>query len=538
LKKSTFLLSIVFSLTVFCEAQTQFQRTIGGTNADYAYSIIQTTDGGYAVAGYTQSFGAGNQDYYIVKLDAGGTLQWTRTVGGTSYDYVWSVIQTTDGGSAVAGYTWSFGAGGYDMYIVKLDSGSALQWSKTVGGTGSDFAYSIIRTTDGGYVVAGETISFGAGLWDFYIVKLISSGTLQWSRTVGGTSDEGARSIIQTTDGGYAVGGFTESFGSGSRDMYISKLDASGTLQWSRTVGGTGDDIAFSIIQTTDGGYAVAGYTESFGAGMYIVKISSSGTLQWTKTVGGASYDEAFSIIQTTDGGYAAAGYTWSFGAGGYDMYIVKLDSSGTLQWSRTVGGTTDDIAFSIIQTTDGGYAAAGYTYSFGVGNSDMYIVKFDASGNTCGNSTSPPSISGSGGTLGIPTSIVNSPTPTVTTPTPTTSSGGTLTTICVTGIQPISNEIPGSFELEQNYPNPFNASTKFKIQISKLGVVKVTIYDALGREIEELVNQELQPGTYEVEFDGMNKPSGVYFYKLVVSEANPLEAQDYAAVKRMVLIK
>jgi hypothetical protein len=516
-------------------AQSQFQRAIGGTNNDDAWSIKQTTDGGYAVAGETNSFGAGSYDMYIVKLDGSGTLQWSRTVGGTGYESVSSIIQTTDGGYAVAGYTSSFGAGSNDMYIVKLDANGTLQWSRTAGGTGGDLAWSIIQTTDGGYAVAGQTNSFGAGSYDMYIVKLNASGSLQWSKTVGGTNYEEARSIIQTTDGGYAVAGYTRSFGAGNDDMYILKLDASGSLQWSRTVGGTNYDYAFSIIQTTDGGYAAAGYTNSFGAGnddMYIVKLDGSGSLQWSRTVGGTYEDYALSIIQTTDGGYAAAGYTVSFGAGSNDMYIVKLDGSGAVQWSRTVGGTGTDYASSIIQTTDGEYAAAGWTYSFGVGAgyTDMYIVKLDASGNTCGNSTSPASISGAGGTSTNPSPIVTTPASTVTTPSPTTSTGGTLTTICVIGIQPISNEIPSDFKLEQNYPNPFNNSSKFLVRISKLSRVKISVYDMLGREVGALVNEELKPGVYEVEFDGTNYPSGVYFYQL--------SAGEFRETKKMVLIK
>lgn len=239
--------------------------------------------------------------------------------------------------------------------------------------------------------------------------------------------------------------------------------------QWQLTIGGTNNDFAYSIIQTTDGGYAVAGYSWSFGADsadMYIVKLDANGTLEWTRTVGGGGVDAAFSIIQTTDGGFAVAGCTHSFGAVYYDMYIVKLNSSNTLEWSRTVGGTIDDFASPIIQTTDGGYVVAGCTDSFGAGEEDMYIVKLDGSGNTCGNFTSPSSISGSGGTLGTPASIVNSPTSTITTPSSTTSTGGTLTTICLVDIQPISKGIPDSYKLFQNYPNPFNPKTKIKFEI------------------------------------------------------------------------
>src|SRR5206468_2642505 len=186
-----------------------------------------------------------------------------------------------------------------------------------------------------------------------------------------------------------------------------------------------------------------------------------------------------------------------------------------TLQWSRTVGGTEYDVAKSIIQTADGGYAVAGWIAS---GNGDMYIVKLDASGNSCGNTTSPPSQSGTGGTVTTPNPTVTTPNPTVTTPTPIVSSGGIVTTICVIGIQPISNEIPDSYKLYQNYPNPFNASSKIKFQIAKLGEVKLVIYDVLGHEVETLLDEPFNPGTYDVEWDATNFPSGIYFYSLTAA--------------------
>jgi len=536
MKNFLFLLLITHCSLLIVEAQTQFQRAIGGGNVDLGFSIVRTTDGGFAVAGQTNSFGAGDYDFYIVKLNSGGTLQWSRTIGGTGYDVAYCIIQTTDGGYAVAGQTGSFGTGG-DFYIVKLDSSGTLQWSKTIGGTGGDVAYCIIQTTDGGLAVAGYTNSFGAGNLDMYIVKLDGSGTLQWSKTIGGTLTDAAVSIVQTTDGGYAVAGYTNSIGPPYYDLYIVKLNSSGTLQWSKTTigGGTGTDVATSIVRTTDGGFAVAGYTNSFGpsSDMYIVKLDSSGTLQWTRTVGGTGYDRAGttgSIIQTSDGGYAVAGWTDSFGAGIYDMYIVKLDGSATLQWSKTVGGTGYDDGYSIIQTTDGGYVAAG-SYSFGAGNSDFYIVKLDGSGNTCGNTTTPPSISGSGGVLASQTSTVTSPTSIVTTPAPTVSSGGAVTSICtMIGVNGQQGEIPKEYILEQNYPNPFNPKTIINYELPITNYVLIKVYDVLGNEVSTLVNEKQNAGSYEVEFDGSNFASGVYYYKLT--------SDGFAETKKMLLTK
>ncbi len=525
-------------------SQTQFQRTIGGPGSEHSSSIIQTTDGGYAVSGYTGSFGAGGNDFYIMKLDNNGVLLWTRTAGGTGDDMALSIIQTTDGGYAVSGETTSFGAGNFDAYIMKLDNNGMLQWARTVGGTGDEYGESIIQTTDGGYAVVGYTNSFGAGDYDMDILKLDAAGSLEWCKTVGTAGYDYALSIVQTTDGGYALFGSTGFFGAGYNDFYIVMLDGSGSVQWSKTLGGTGGDFGFCVIQTTDGGYAVSGTTISFGAEnleIYIVKHDGSGLVQWSRTLGGTDHDNGYTIIQTTDGGYAVCGSTASFGAGGYDAYIAKLNSGGSFQWSRTVGGANNDYALSIMQTTDGGYIAAGYTSSFGAGGDDIYIVKLDASGNICGNTSSPSPTTGTGGTMGSPVSITTTPNPSVSPPSPSTGTGGTLSTLCFTGIQPISNELPGSFELYQNYPNPFNPVTRIKYDIPPSKgvrgmITKIIIYDVLGKQVQTLVNEELSSGTYEVSFDGSDLPSGVYYYQLTIR--NEQLAMIYSETKKMVLMK
>jgi hypothetical protein len=323
-----------------CAPASTFAKTIGRSSYDeVAYSIIQSSDGGYAVAGSTRSFGAGYYDMYVVKLDSGGNVQWAKTIGGSGDDGAYSIIQSSDGGYVVAGFTKSFGAGGSDMYVVKLDSGGNVQWAKTIGGSGDDGAYSIIQSSDGGYAVAGSTRSFGAGYYDMYVVKLDSGGNVQWAKTIDGNGDDGAYSIIQSSDGGYAVAGFTSRLVAGYYDMYVVKLDSGGNVQWAKTIGGSDWDQAGSIIQSSDGGYAVAGFTSNFGAGgdMYVVKLDSEGNVQWTKTIGGINYDQAYSIIRSSDGGYAVAGFTSSFGAGYYDMYVVKMDANGNVCFSQNI---------------------------------------------------------------------------------------------------------------------------------------------------------------------------------------------------------
>jgi uncharacterized delta-60 repeat protein len=374
-------------------------QTWGGDGADIVYALVQTSDGGFATAGYTASTGltAGGADQTLVKYDASGIEQWSKTWGGTGDDRAEALVQTSDGGYAVAGYTASTGltAGSYDQTLVKYDSLGIEQWSKTWGGTGDDRAYALIQTSDGGFAVAGYTASTGltAGGVDQTLVKYNSSGIEQWTKTWGGTGSDVANALIQTSDGGYAVAGYTASTGltAGLDDQTLVKYDSSGIEQWSKTWGGDSTDRAETLVQTSDGGFAVAGYTNSTGltAGdndQTLVKYDSSGIEQWSKTWGGTGSDIANALVQTSDGGYAVAGYTASTGltAGGVDQTLVKYDASGIEQWSKTWGGTSSDAAYTLIQTTDGGYAVAGSTISTGLtaGGVDQTLIKFDSNGD------------------------------------------------------------------------------------------------------------------------------------------------------------
>ena len=353
-----------------------WEKTFGGNGYDGASSIQQTTDGGYIVAGWTESFGSG-EDVYILKLDSNGEVEWQKTFGGEDYDEANSIQQTKDGGYIVAGWTKSFGSGGADAYILKFNSKGEIGWEKTFGGKGDDEANSIQQTTDGGYIVAGWTGSFGSGGYDVYILKLNSKGEVEWQKTFGGEDYDVANSIHQTTDGGYIVAGWTSSFGSGEADVYILKLNSKGEMEWQKTFGGKGDDEANSIQQTTDGGYIVVGWTKSFGSGwkdVYILKLNSKGEIEWQKTFGGKYDDEANSIQQTTDGEYIVAGYKDG------DVYILKLNSKGEMEWQKTFGGEYNDEAEWIHQTTDGGYIVAGWTYSFD-SRKDFYILKLNSKG-------------------------------------------------------------------------------------------------------------------------------------------------------------
>ncbi|RJS68305.1 hypothetical protein CW714_10330, partial [Methanophagales archaeon] len=305
-----------------------WNKTFGGTNWDEARSVQQTSDGGYIIAGFTESYGAGKRDFWLVKTDSNGNEEWNKTFGGTDRDAAYSVQQTSDGGYIIAGYTESYGAGYDDFWLVKTDSNGNEEWNKTFGGISSDWAYSVQQTSDGGYILAGYTWSYGAGKrCDFWLVKTDFEGNEEWNKTFGGTDWDEASSVQQTSDGGYIIAGGTRSYGAGRCDFWLVKTDFEGNEEWNKTFGGTSSDWAYSVQETSDGGYIIAGETGSYGAGedFWLVKTDFNGNEEWKKTFGGISSDWASSVQQTSDGGYIIAGFTWSYGAGGYDFWLVKV---------------------------------------------------------------------------------------------------------------------------------------------------------------------------------------------------------------------
>ena len=368
---------------------TEWNKTYGGTDIEGALSVVQSDDGGYALAGATASSGAGGYDFWLIKTDANGNAQWNKTYGGTDDELPYVLVQTVDGGYALAGETSSFGAGLSDFWLVKTDAAGNKEWSTTCGGIGYDMAEGLVQTVDGGYALAGTTYSFGGGPYDAWLVKIDVNGIALWNKRYGGWGGDSARDLVQTVDGGYALAGGTGSFGAGDQDFWLIKTDANGNAQWNKTYGGTGYDSARDLVQTVDGGYALAGTTNSSGAGdqdFWLIKTDANGNAQWNKTYGGTGYDWAWSLVQTVDGGYALAGETSSFGAGLSDFWLIKTDANGNAQWNKTYGGTSRDIGLSVIQTTDDGYAVAGCTESSGAGYEDFWLVKL-------GPSAPPPEI-------------------------------------------------------------------------------------------------------------------------------------------------
>ncbi|MBS1594646.1 MAG: T9SS type A sorting domain-containing protein [Bacteroidetes bacterium] len=416
-------LILFFSVCLHAQPAIQWQKSLGGTNYDEAFSITSTIDGGFIVAGSSGSYNGdvsgnyGSSDCWVVKLNAIGVIQWQKHLGGSAQDRAASIASTADGGYIMAGLANSNNIdvsgnhGSFDCWIVKLDSIGTLQWQKSLGGTDDDEPSSIAPTADGGYIMAGFTrsnngdVSGNHGIYDYWVVKLNAAGTIQWQKTLGGTLIDQARSIAPAADGGYIVAGYSTSTDGdvtghhNDMDCWIVKLDTAGTIQWQKSIGGTGQEGINSIICSADRGYVMAGFTSSNDGDVsgnngyydyWVVKMDTVGTIQWQKTFGGAGDDEALSIAPTPNGGYVVAGYIGSSNGyvsnfyGSSDYWILKLDTTGTINWQKNLGGSYLDIGTSVTSTPNGDYAVAGWARSNDIdisgnhGNEDYWVVKLN----------------------------------------------------------------------------------------------------------------------------------------------------------------
>ncbi len=392
----------------FCQTPIQWQKCYGGSSAESLNSIIITTDSGFIAAGFSYSNdgdvsghhgGYDTMDAWVVKVDKLGAIQWQKSYGGTNDDQANCIIQTNDGGYIFAGTTYSndgdvlLNHGLADYWVVKIDIVGTIQWEKSYGSTGSEIVTTIIQTNDGGYIVSGSSggtndgdVTGNHGDWDYWIIKIDSVGHLLWEKSYGSDSADNETSIIQTLDGGYIMSGMTMANNGdvsgfhGGFDYWVVKIDNTGSIQWQKCYGGIGVDQAYKIIQTSDSGYAIAGVSNANSDDVtgnhgyydyWIVKTDNSGTIQWEQSYGGFAREYASSIIQTSDHGYAIIGSSYANGGevtgnhgGNDDIWFVKIDSFGGIQWENCFGGSGSDIGVDLIQTIDNGYLIAGNTTS------------------------------------------------------------------------------------------------------------------------------------------------------------------------------
>ncbi len=390
-----YLLCIVVDLT----AQSVFQKSFGHVSGSQANAVIQTQEGGYAIAGWYDVEGLFSAEFYLILTDATGDTLWTRTYGKrsdtTSFalngsgNEGYNLIQTHDGGFLFIGERHEIPGGTSDVFALRIDPNGALLWSRMYGGDDNEYGVAVAQSADGNFVIGGFTETFGAGIRDMLLMKVDETGDTLWTKTFGGESIDAALDMKQTLDGGYVLAGYTFSDGAGSSDIYVVRTDSEGNVIWQRTYGGTLNDIGHAIIETSDGGFSICGETESFGVGnrdIYLIKVDVNGNVEWSKAFGGEDYEAANAIVQANDGGFVLAGYTRGYGAGGEDFIVLKTDAQGQYTWSGTYGGKQDDAAKSIINADDNGFVVTGYSRSFSNGGLDVYLVKTDSLGaSSCG---------------------------------------------------------------------------------------------------------------------------------------------------------
>ncbi len=335
-------------------------HTYGGPADEVARDVAPTHDGGWILVGFTTS--AGNKDLYLVRLNAEGDTLWTCTVGGLQEEEGTAVVETPDHGVLAVGYTYSFGAGNDDVYVVKTDSLGQVLWTRTYGGAIADEAYDVLAIGTSGFLVAGRTYSFGAGNFDMYLLRLDAEGDTLWTRTYGGTITDGAQRVIATSDGGFLLVGYTYSFGAGNYDAYAVKVDSAGQMLWQHPFGGPDDDVGTDAVETPDGGFLLVGYSYTYAQGPedgYLVKVRPDGSQAWFSHFGGPSRDEGWAISPLPGGTYLVAGFTMSYGVGDADAYLVEMDSLGNLLGYETFGSTGSD-GFRAMAEASGRLVAAG----------------------------------------------------------------------------------------------------------------------------------------------------------------------------------
>ncbi|HIE05409.1 MAG TPA: hypothetical protein EYP58_01270 [bacterium (Candidatus Stahlbacteria)] len=374
----TFPLLILFSSPLYAQApDTLWTRTYGGDSSDVAYSLQQTTDGGYIVVGYTKSYGAGSSDVWLLKTDANGDTLWSKTFGGSALDAGYSVQQTTDGGYIIVGFTTSYGAGS-QILLIKTDVNGDTTWTRTYGGANDEKGWDVEQTSDQGYIFTGTSgTTYNSRV---YIVKTNANGDTLWTRRYGDYAICYGRSIQQTYDGGYIIAGNHSDPCGDYFQIYLIKTDSLGDSIWSKIYGQPIlDRVAYSAQETSDHGFIIAGYTEPTASkyDVYLVRTNEIGDTLWTKSYGESDDDRGWDVQQTSDQGYVIVGECVLSGSS-KDVYIIKTDTNGDTLWTKTYGGTSNDGGYSIQQIQDSLYVIAGYTESFGAGSADAWLIEME----------------------------------------------------------------------------------------------------------------------------------------------------------------
>ncbi len=380
--KTATIVGLVCLFVFQCSLAAPFEKVIGTEGLEKGVNVSPTSDGGFIAVGLAGTADESNQDVYLVKTDPDGELLWSRTLGGAGIDNGWSVHEVADG-FVIGGFTNSFGAGGFDFYLLKTNLQGELAWYRTFGGPEDDRCWSLAPTADGGFLLAGETKSFGSGEEDFHLVRTDSSGQELWSKTFGGELSDRCFAAVQADDGGFMLAGQTYSYGAGDRDAFVVKTDQSGEPQWTRSIGGVASDVGHSVIRTADGHYLVAGYTTSFattGDDPYLTKISADNTVLWTKTIDVGGMTHTLTAAPAVDGGYYLTGFTVDRQTGKNSALVIRTDADGQQMWLRRILETTGgrSMGYTIQPVPGGGCVFAGNTTVGSAGSFDLLLVNID----------------------------------------------------------------------------------------------------------------------------------------------------------------
>ena len=313
----------------------EWNHSYGGNDYDLCNSLDKTIDNGFILLGSTKSYGNGDTNIWLIKINSNGNEEWNKIFETSGCDNGYSVKQVADNGFIITGTIESIGRASTDISLIKTDSQGNMEWNKTFGGSDFDYGFSVDQTNDEGYIIAGSTESFGYGDYDVWLIKTDSQGNEEWNKTFGGIDTDESNYVFQTFDGGYILTGNTRSYGNGSYDVWLIKTDSQGNEEWNKTFGGISSDYGYSVYQTNDEGFIITGLTSSFGNGgsdVWLIKTDSQGNEEWNRTFGENTHDYGRDVKQATDGGYIITGYTNSFNALNLDVLIIKTDPNGNVE--------------------------------------------------------------------------------------------------------------------------------------------------------------------------------------------------------------
>ncbi|MCH7820056.1 MAG: T9SS type A sorting domain-containing protein [Candidatus Marinimicrobia bacterium] len=464
---------------------TLWTKTYGGSGADAARSMIINSDGNIVVAGFGQNIQGNNLDIWILNIDTMGDTIWTKSYGGALADDGVDIHQTADGGYIIVGNTKSFGTGLTDIWLLRTDADGDTLWTRTFGDSSQDMANSSFLSSDGGVIISGSRIRTAGGGYNGWLIKTDTLGDTLWTESYGSPSSDNSEfgTTLTETHEGFTIW-TTKSLEveTGEAFTLILKYDHQGSLIWSTGFDIPGEEQFNSLIETSDGGFILTGWKLSDinnGMDLWLVRTDSNGDTLWTKSYGGSGDDVGYDVIQTADNGFIITGYTNSYGAGGKDLWVIRTDSLGDSLWTRTYGGEKEDEGWDILQFSNNDYLIIGNTQSFGAGSYDIWLLMLSEN----------------------PITVVEN-----------------------------SINIPIRFQLNQNHPNPFNPVTTIGYALPRSGDVTLLIFNLLGEEVTRLVDGFQPTGTYQIIWDASNYSSGIYFYRL--------QAGDFVQTRKMVLLK